>query len=38
MELQVGDKAPEFIATNDKGEHFLSSDVIEKKIWYFISP
>lgn len=30
MELQVGDKAPEFIATNDKGEHFLSSDVIEK--------
>ncbi|WP_024768872.1 peroxiredoxin [Aquimarina macrocephali] len=37
MGLQVGDKVPEFIATNDKGEQFLSSDIIGKKnlILYF---
>ncbi|WP_109851859.1 peroxiredoxin [Aquimarina sp. AU58] len=37
MGLQVGDKVPEFIATNDKGEHFLSSGIIGKKplVLYF---
>lgn len=37
MGLQVGDKVPEFIATNDKGEFFLSSDIIGKKnlVLYF---
>ena len=37
MGLQVGDMVPEFIATNDKGEIFLSSDIIGKNplVLYF---